>query len=137
MSVENPEKQQTNERPEYGAFTALTPVEMARATGVNHRQLRRWAREHGLPQNHDGTYSLPKFVNWIRKADVGRPRPYRRRPSAIEKRIVERVQIVLKEELAAFVGGTNGGRDSPSSAPAVCRCGQAETSNTKQSQQAK
>ena len=99
MSGENTEKH-GQDRPEYGGFTRLTPIEMERATGLAHQQLNRWAREHGLPRNADGTYSLPRFVAWIRKADVGRPRPYRRKRGVVEKRILERVSHVLKEELA-------------------------------------
>ena len=100
MSVENVDKQQGPGRPAHGAFCRLSPVQMQSATGIDHRQLRRWAREHGLPQNHDGSYSLPAFVRWLRKSDCGRPRGYRRKPGVVERKIAARVRAVLAEELA-------------------------------------
>ncbi|MBM4026743.1 MAG: helix-turn-helix transcriptional regulator [Planctomycetes bacterium] len=70
-------------------FRNLTQTELEAATGIKRAQLRRWERSHGLPVTGSGTYSLPDFVKWLRRADVGRVRGYRRRPGAVEARIVE------------------------------------------------
>jgi hypothetical protein len=51
-------------------FERMAPVEIARAVGIDHRTLGRWAKEHDLPRNADGSYSLPRLVAWLRDWEV-------------------------------------------------------------------
>jgi hypothetical protein len=80
----------------------LSMAEMERVTGVSRVQLLRWV-ERGLPRDPDsGCFSLPAFIAWLRKGDTGRRRGYRRKPGAVEKRIVERIKSVVHDELKGF-----------------------------------
>lgn len=45
-------------------FSRLTPTQMEAATGVKRQTILRWNKDHGLPRNVDGTYSLPHFLEW-------------------------------------------------------------------------
>jgi len=96
--------------PEDVDFERLPPAEMERATGVNHRQLNRWAKEHGLWRAADGSYSLPRFVAWVRQWEVrklgaqaaGRPvdgesaleRLRRLQGDEIEGRVYQRTDVI-------------------------------------------
>ncbi|MBM4028985.1 MAG: hypothetical protein FJ280_26845 [Planctomycetes bacterium] len=80
-------------------FHRLSTVQMERAVGIKRQQLIRWRERHNLPANEDGSWSLVKFVHWIRSADVGRVRTYRRKPTAVAARIAARVQQIVSEEL--------------------------------------
>ncbi len=51
-------------------FERMAPVEIARAVGIDHRTLGRWAKEHDLPRAADGSYSLPRLVAWLRDWEV-------------------------------------------------------------------
>jgi hypothetical protein len=91
-------------------FEHLSPSEMARATGLAHQQLNRWAKEHGLYRAADGTYSLPRFVAWVRQWEVrklgaqaaGRPvdgesaleRLRRLQGDEIEGRVYQRTDVI-------------------------------------------
>jgi len=89
-------------------FGWLSITEMQAATGIARTQLSRWAKNHGLARNADGTFSLPRFIAWLRKFPRGRTRSYRRKPAAIEKRIVHRITEVINEELASLAGQEQG-----------------------------
>ena len=81
-------------------FGRLSVTQMQEATGVSRTQLARWAKSHNLSRNTDGTFSLPRFVAWLRKSPHGRTRSYRRKPSAIQKRILARIEQIVSEEMA-------------------------------------
>ncbi|MEN6424034.1 MAG: hypothetical protein ABFE13_01625 [Phycisphaerales bacterium] len=57
-------------RPAAVDFARLTPTQMEAATGVNHRQILRWHRKHGLARNADRTYSMPAFIAWLKQFEV-------------------------------------------------------------------
>jgi len=48
-------------------YGRLTPAELGRATGILAQQWARWVRENGCPQSVDGSYSLAKVLDWLRK----------------------------------------------------------------------
>lgn len=81
-------------------FRRLSPKQMSEAIEIDHRQLNRWSKENGLHRGMDGTYSLPRFVAWLRTSPLRPKRAYRRKPGATEKRLVARVQAVIHEEMS-------------------------------------
>lgn len=48
-------------------FDRLTPTQMESAVGIRRQVLDRWAKEDGLPRNGDGSYSLARFIEWVRR----------------------------------------------------------------------
>ncbi len=48
-------------------YEHLRPVDLAKATGILAQQWARWVTENGCPQAMDGTYSLPRVLDWLRK----------------------------------------------------------------------
>ncbi len=57
-----------------------------------------------MPANADGTYSLPAFTTWLRHADVGKVRSYRRKSGAVEKQILTQIQQIIHTELSGRTG---------------------------------
>ena len=57
------------ERPSAAAvdFERLTITQMGQATGLSRTQFLRWSKNHHLPRNIDGTFSLAKWVEWYGK----------------------------------------------------------------------
>jgi hypothetical protein len=45
----------------------LRPVALAKMTGIKREQWDRWAKESGCPRNIDGSYSLARVIDWLRK----------------------------------------------------------------------
>lgn len=48
-------------------YGRMTPAELGRATGILAQQWARWVRESNCPQNIDGTYSLSRVLDWLRR----------------------------------------------------------------------
>lgn len=90
-------------------FTQLSLEQVSRATGIARQQLFRWRDKHGMPQGGDGRYSLPRVIAWLRAADVGKVRRYRRKPDAVGARILKRVQAIIAEELSRGPGSEPAG----------------------------
>ena len=86
-------------------FGQLTLEQLCRATGIARQQLLRWRDNHGMPQESNGYYSLPKIINWLRKADVGKVRGYRRKLGAVQKRIMLRIEQIVEQESGSCVEG--------------------------------
>ncbi|MDY0357074.1 MAG: hypothetical protein RBR19_14425 [Sedimentisphaerales bacterium] len=91
-----------SDAPERIDFRRLLPKEMSEAVGIDHHQMNRWSKEHGLPRGMDGSYSLPAFVAWLRTSPLRPKRPYRRKPAAIAKRLLARIESVVNEELGGI-----------------------------------
>jgi len=77
----------------------LSPSEIESITGIARQQWGRWA-SGGMPVNPDRSYDLRVALTWMRANAIGRPRTYRQQPSAIEKRIIAKLQSVLHDELS-------------------------------------
>jgi hypothetical protein len=80
-------------------FRRLSLTELEAATGIRRQQIARWKDSHGLPANEDGTYSMPAFIAWLRRAAVGKTRRYRGKPQNVEKRLAQRIARMIWEEL--------------------------------------
>jgi len=89
-----------------GAFDHTTiPVGMMETiTGISRVQWGRWATV-GLPQNPDGSFSLPSVFAWLRHNPTrAGTRPYRRKPHAVVRRLQQRVNILIEQELSSMKG---------------------------------
>jgi len=95
------------EAPDPIDFNRLTVTQIAEATGISRTQISRWSKNHHLPRNADGTFSMPQFVAWLRKSPHGQTRAYRRKPAAVEKRILTRIQTIITEEMASVTSPEN------------------------------
>jgi hypothetical protein len=77
----------------------VTPTVMERISGIARAQWARWA-EAGLSRNPDGSFDLRIVFSWIRKnPQRAGARRYRQKPSAVVKRLQEKINQVVEQEL--------------------------------------